>query len=128
MTNPFLPVVDVERRLCAEVNGAIQSGDANLLRQIVQIEPPDFQPVHHDLVQSLKNNYPDDENTEERLEELIKQTVFETHESEDPDGRPVQSWSSFAAFLVNWMAFLRDYRTIERNLLEVYERLKELME
>ncbi|KAF2822793.1 hypothetical protein CC86DRAFT_457978 [Ophiobolus disseminans] len=126
--NPFQPVADVETRLCTAVNAAIQSWNAESLAQIVQIEPP-YHPdeEYQELIYSLQNNYPeDDDSTEERLEQLIKQIVPETEESEDADGRPIQSWSSLVTFLVNWMAFLRDVDPA--NYLEVYQRLKELLE
>lgn len=125
--NPFQPVVDVETRLCAAVNGAIQSWDAELLCRIVQIEPDSLQSDHIELAESLRENYPEDgDGSDQLLEELIKGIVTETDESEDADGRPVQSWSSMVTFLRQWMAFLRDVYV--ENLLQVYERLKELLE
>lgn len=126
--NVFQAAVDVETRLCTAVNGAIQSWNANSLAQIVQIEPP-FNPSgeYQELINALQNNYPeDDDSNEERLEQLIKRIVTETEESEDAEGRPVQSWGSLVVFLVKWMAFLRDVDV--GNLLQVYERLKDLLE
>jgi hypothetical protein len=126
--NPFLSAADVETRLCTAVNAAIQSWNANSLSQIVQIEPP-YHPSeeYQELIQSLRNNYPeDDDSSEQRLESPIKRIVPETGESEDAEGRPVQSWGSLVTFILNWMAFLRDVDP--GNYLEVYQRLKELLE
>jgi hypothetical protein len=117
---------NVETRLCAALNGAIHAGNANQLKDIVIIEPP-YPSDHQELIQSLQNNYPEgDSNTEQRLEQLIKRVVSETAESEDADGRPVQSWGSLVTFLIGWMAFLRDVDP--NNLLEVYQRLSELLQ
>jgi hypothetical protein len=117
---------DVETRLCTALNGAIQAWNAHQISAIVIIEPP-FPADHEELIQSLRNNYPeDDEDADERLEQLIKRVVTETAESEDADGRPVQSWSAMVTFLIEWMAFLRDVDP--NNLLEVYQRLSELLQ
>jgi hypothetical protein len=117
---------NVETRLCTALNGAIQTWDANQIKDIVIIEPV-YPPDHQELIQSLRNNYPEsDSNTEQRLEQLIKRVVSETAESEDADGRPVQSWGSMVTFLVGWMAFLRDVDP--NNLLQVYQRLSELLQ
>jgi hypothetical protein len=123
--NPFQQQSDVETRLCTAVNTAIQGDDAEQLRQIVLIEPP-FPVDHAQLIQSLQNNYPErDDRTEQRLEQLIKRVVSEMGESEDAEGRPIQSWSSMVTFLISWMAFLRDVDP--SNLLEVYQRLSDLL-
>lgn len=121
---PFLQN-NVETRLCAAVNVAVQNHDAEQLRSIVIIEPP-YPPDHQELIQSLHNNYPEsDSNTENKLEQLVKNVVTSTAESEDSDGRPVPSWSSMTTFLVNWMTFLRD--SDPENLLQVYKRLSDLL-
>jgi len=123
--NIFQQQSSVETRLCTAVNFAIQNHDAEQLRQIVLIEPP-FPPDHEQLIQSLRTNYPDDDDeTDDQLEELIKRIVPETAESEDNDGRPLQSWSSMVTFLVDWMVFLRDVDP--NNLLDVYEALSDLL-
>jgi hypothetical protein len=117
---------DVETRLCTALNNAIQAWDAHQISQIVIIEPP-FPVDHQELIQSLRNNYPeDDEDADERLEHLIKRVVTETAESEDADGRPVQSWSAMVTFLIEWMTFLRDVDP--NNLLEVYQSLSDLLQ
>lgn len=117
---------NVETRLCTAVNTAIQTWDANQLEQIVVIEPP-YPADHQELILSLQNNYPEDEsNTEQRLEELVKRVVSETAEAQDTEGRPVQSWSSAVTFLTSWMTFLRDVDP--GNLLEVYQRLNDLLQ
>jgi hypothetical protein len=117
---------DVETRLCAALNNSIRAWNPDQLRDIVIIEPP-FQSDHQELIQSLQNNYPwDGENTNERLEQLIKRVVTESAESEDDDGRPVQSWGSLVTFLIGWMAFLRDVDP--ENLLEVYQSLSDLLQ
>jgi hypothetical protein len=117
---------DVETRLCTALNSAIQAWDAHQISQIVIIEPP-FPVDHQELIQSLRNNYPeDDEDADERLEHLIKRVVTETAESEDSDGRPVQSWSAMVTFLIEWMTFLRDVDP--NNLLEVYQSLSDLLQ
>jgi hypothetical protein len=117
---------NVETRLCTALNGALQFGNANQLKDIVIIEP-DYPPDHQELIQSLRNNYPEsDSNAEQRLELLIKRVVSETAESEDADGRPVQSWGSMVTFVIGWMAFLRDVDP--NNLLQVYQRLSELLQ
>ncbi|KAH7091060.1 hypothetical protein FB567DRAFT_263583 [Paraphoma chrysanthemicola] len=117
---------NVETRLCAALNKAIQAWNASQLQQIVIIEPP-FPADHQELIQSLQTNYPEeDESAERRLEQLIKRVVSETAESEDNEGRPIQSWSALVTFLIGWMAFLRDVDP--GNLLEVYQRLSELLQ
>jgi hypothetical protein len=116
----------VETRLCAALNSSIQSWDADQIKDIVIIEPV-YPADHQELIHSLQSNYPEtDSNTEQRLEQLIKRVVSETAESEDADGRPVQSWGSMVAFLLGWMAFLRDVDP--NNLLQVYQRLNELLQ
>ncbi|CAA9957400.1 hypothetical protein PTTW11_01046 [Pyrenophora teres f. teres] len=103
---------DVETRLCTAVNVAIQKGDAHQLQSIVLLEPGEggvWPPDHQELVGSLRMNYSyEDEDSEQRLEDLVRRVVTETAESEDEEGRPVQSWSSLVTFLVGWMTFLRD--------------------
>lgn len=117
---------NVETRLCAALNGAIQAWNADQLKDIVIIEPP-YPSDHQELIQSLQKNYPEaDNNTEQRLEQLIKRVVSETAESEDSDGRPVQSWGSMVTFLIGWMTFLRDVDP--SNLLQVYQRLSDLLQ
>ena len=117
---------NVETRLCTALNSAIQAWNANSLRDIVIIEPP-YPPDHEELIQSLQSNYPEgDSNTTQRLEQLIKRVVSETAESEDSDGRPVQSWGALVTFLVAWMAFLRDVDP--NNILEVYQSLSDLLQ
>ncbi|KAF1916237.1 hypothetical protein BDU57DRAFT_224195 [Ampelomyces quisqualis] len=117
---------NVETRLCTALNSGIQIWNANQLKDIVIIEP-DYPSDHQELIQSLRNNYPEsDSNTEQRLEQLIKRVVSETAESQDADGRPVQSWASMVTFLIGWMAFLRDVDP--NNLLQVYQRLSELLQ
>ncbi|KAF2027217.1 hypothetical protein EK21DRAFT_114985 [Setomelanomma holmii] len=116
----------IETRLCTALNNAIKAWNATLLQQIVLIEPP-FPADYQELIQSLQSNYPaEDENTEQRLDQLVKRVVTETAESEDSEGRPVQSWSGLVTFLIGWMAFLRDVDP--SNLLEVYQRLSELLQ
>lgn len=117
---------NVETRLCTALNGAIQAWNADQLRDIVIIEPP-YPPDHQELIQSLQTNYPEgDSNTTQRLEQLIKRVVSETAESEDSEGRPVQSWAALVTFLVGWMSFLRDVDP--DNILEVYQSLSDLLQ
>jgi hypothetical protein len=117
---------NVETRLCTALNGAIQAWNADQITDIVIIEPP-YGPDHQELIQSLQSNYPEgDSNATQRLEQLIKRVVSETAESEDSDGRPVQSWGSLVTFLIGWMSFLRDVDP--NNLLEVYQSLSELLQ
>jgi len=117
---------NVETRLCTALNGAIQAWNPDSLRDIVIIEPP-YPPDHQELIQSLQTNYPaGDGNTTQRLEQLIRRVVSETAESEDSEGRPVQSWSALVTFLVSWMAFLRDVDP--DNILEVYQSLSDLLQ
>jgi hypothetical protein len=123
--NAFQPN-NVETRLCTALNAAVQAWNAEQLKDIVIIEPP-YPSDHQELIQSLRKNYPEaDSNTEQRLEQLIKRVVSETAESEDSDGRPVQSWGSMVTFLIGWMTFLRDVDP--SNLLQVYQRLSELLQ
>lgn len=119
---------DVETRLCTAVNVAIQAGDANQLRSIVLLEPLEanrWPPDHQELINSLKQNYPlHNPDSESRLQDLVRRVVTETAESEDEEGRPVQSWSSLVTFLVGWMTFLRDVDA--NNLVMVFEMMTEL--
>lgn len=99
---------DVETRLCAAVNVAIRTRDANQLQTIVLLETP-FPPDHVELIGSLQRKYPKSDSTaEERLAQLVRNVVNETAESQDAEGRPVQSWSAMVTFLVGWMTYLRD--------------------
>jgi hypothetical protein len=125
--NPFLQS-NIETRLCTAVNTAIQARDAEQLQSIVIIEPkPVYPPDHQALIQSLRSSYPEgNSNTEQRLEQLIKRVVSETAESEDAEGRPVQSWSAMVTFLIGWMTFLRDVDVT--NFLQVYQRLNDLLQ
>jgi hypothetical protein len=119
---------DVETRLCTAVNVAIQTGNAHQLQSIVLLEPgPDgvFPPDYEELIGSLQKDYSaNDESSEKRLGELVRNVVTETAESEDEEGRPVQSWSSMVTFLVGWMTFLRDVDT--KNILQIFELMTEL--
>jgi hypothetical protein len=117
---------DLVASVCATINSVIQSEDAYQLADYVVIEPP-FHPDVDQFIEFLRSDYPgEDENSDQRIEEIVKQIVTETEESEDADGRPIQSWGSFSTFLVKWMAFLRDVNM--ENYLEVYQQLKDLLE
>jgi hypothetical protein len=119
---------NVETRLCTAVNQAIQAGNAHQLQSIVILEPGlgnKFPPDHEELIGSLQKDYPaNDASSEKRLSELVRNVVTETAESEDEEGRPVQSWSSMVTFLVGWMTFLRDVDT--ENILQIFELMTEL--
>jgi hypothetical protein len=119
---------DVETRLCTAVNIAIQHENAHQLQAIVLLEPGpgnEFPPDHRELIESLQKNYPaSDESSEGRLSELVKRVVTETAESEDQEGRPVQSWGSMVTFLVGWMSFLRDVDL--QNIVQIFELMTEL--
>jgi hypothetical protein len=119
---------DVETRLCTAVNIAIQHGNDVQLQAIVLLEPGpgnEFPPDHQELIGSLQKNYPaSDESSEGRLSELVKKVVTETAESEDQEGRPVQSWGSMVTFLVGWMSFLRDVDL--QNIVQIFELMTEL--
>lgn len=126
---PFFPNQnDVETRLCTAVNVAIQAGDAHQLQSIVLLEPLEanrWPPDHQELINSLKQNYPaSNPGSEKRLEDLVRRVVTETAESEDAEGRPVQSWGSLVTFLVGWMTFLRDVDA--NNLVMVFEMMSDL--
>lgn len=119
---------DVETRLCTAVNVAIQAGDPHQLQSIVLLEPGEgnvFPPDHQELIQSLQQNYPaNNEQSEKRLEDLVRRVVTETAESEDEEGRPIQSWGSLVTFLVGWMTFLRDMDA--ENLVLIFELMTDL--
>jgi hypothetical protein len=116
----------VETRLCTAVNSAIQARNAEQLGSIVLLEPP-FPSDHEELIVSLRNNYPEsNESSENRLDELIRKVVTETADYQDADGSIVQSWSAMVTFLVRWMTFLRDLDI--DNLLHTYQRLAGLQE
>ena len=117
---------DVETRLCSAVNVAIQAKDANQLQSIVLLETP-FPPDHLELIQSLQRKYPQsDSNAEQRLVDLVKRVVTETAESQDDEGRPVQSWSSMVTFLVGWMTYLRDMNP--DDYVQLFQLLSELQQ
>jgi hypothetical protein len=114
----------MEAQFCNEVNNALRARDAAKLEDILLIEP-EFPPIYHDLIQSLQTSYPkSDPRSEQKLENIIRQSVSETGESEDEEGRPVPSWSQMVLFLTTWMSFIRDVNV--DNLLETYERLSDL--
>lgn len=116
----------LESTFCNEVNLALRNRDANKLQSILVLEPP-FQPIYQQLIDSLKNKFPEhDSNAEKRLEDVVRRMVTETGESEDEEGRPVASWGQMVSFLVGWMAFIRDINL--ENLLETYERLSDLQQ
>lgn len=116
----------VEARLCIAVNDAIRTRNAIELASIVLLEPP-FPPIYEELIQLLRNNYPQiADNSESRLDQLVRKVVTETAESQDEEGRPVQGWNAMVTFLVGWMTFLRDMDL--DNLLHTYQGLKELQE
>lgn len=116
----------VEARLCIAVNDAIRTRNAIELASIVLLEPP-FPPIYEELIQSLRNNYPQStDSSESRLDQLVRKVVTETAESQDEEGRPVQGWNAMVTFLVGWMTFLRDMDL--DNLLHTYQGLKELQE
>lgn len=116
----------VETRLCTAVNDAIKARNAVELASIVLLEPP-FPPIYHELVQSLQSSYPQDaDDSESRLDQLVRRVVTETAEYEDEQGKPVQGWNAMVIFLVGWMTFLRDMDL--SNLLHTYQGLRDLQE
>jgi|SRR5690242_13607224 len=116
----------VETQLCTAVNNAIKARNAVELASIVLLEPP-FPPIYQELVQSLQNSYPQNaNNSEKRLDQLVRRVVTETAEYEDEQGKPVQGWNAMVSFLVGWMTFLRDMDL--SNLLHTYQGLKDLQE
>ncbi|KAJ4987721.1 cop9 signalosome complex subunit 12 [Stagonosporopsis vannaccii] len=116
----------VETQLCTAVNNAIKARNAVELASIVLLEPP-FPPIYQELVQSLQNSYPQNaNNSEDRLDQLVRRVVTETAEYEDEQGKPVQGWNAMVSFLVGWMIFLRDMDL--SNLLHTYQGLKDLQE
>lgn len=116
----------VEARLCRALNSAIQKRDASELQSLVLLEPP-FPPDYQELIGALQKNYPaNDSTSEEKLVKLVKWVVTETAESEDEQGRPVQSWSAMVTFLVRWMTFLRDMDP--NDLLRLYQLLSDLVQ
>jgi hypothetical protein len=79
----------VETKLCTAVNNAIRARNAAELASIVLLEPP-FPEIYHDLIQSLQSNYPQNaNNSESRLDQLVRKVVTETAEYEDEHGKPV---------------------------------------
>jgi nuclear mRNA export protein PCID2/THP1 len=117
---------DVEVRLCSAVNLAIRARDADQLQSIVLLETP-FPPDHQELIGSLQRKYPSsDPRSEEKLTQLVKRTVTETDESEDAEGRPVQSWSAMVTFLVGWMSYLRDMDA--NNYVLLFQLLSDLQQ
>jgi hypothetical protein len=117
---------DLVASVCATINSVLQSEDAQQLADYVVVEP-EFHPDVTAFIEFLRYSYPgEDETSDQRIEDIVKQVVTETEESEDADGRPIQSWGSFSTFLVKWMAFLRDVNM--ENLLEIYQQLKDLLE
>jgi hypothetical protein len=121
---------DVETRLCTAVNIAIQAGDAHQLQAIVLLEPGIgnvFPPDHEELIGSLQRNYPaTDGDSEKRLDDLVRRVVTETAESQDEEGRPVQSWGAMVTFLVGWMTYLRDMDM--ENYVLLFELLTDLQQ
>lgn len=116
----------VETQLCTAVNNAIKARNAAELASIVLLEPP-FPPIYQELVQSLQNSYPQSaDDSESRLDRLVRSVVTETAEYEDEQGKPVQGWNAMVTFLVGWMTFLRDMDLA--NLLHTYQGLKDLQE
>ncbi|KAJ4366532.1 hypothetical protein N0V95_000198 [Ascochyta clinopodiicola] len=116
----------VEIRLCTAVNDAIRARNAVELASIVLLEPP-FPPIYEELIQSLRNNYPQNaNNSDSRLDQLVRKVVTETAEYQDEQGKPVQGWNAMVTFLVGWMTFLRDMDL--DNLLHTYQGLKDLQE
>ncbi|KAF1848410.1 uncharacterized protein K460DRAFT_277822 [Cucurbitaria berberidis CBS 394.84] len=117
---------DVETRLCTAVNAAIEARNADELQAIVLLEPP-FPPDHQELIGSLQRKYPENDTaSEQRLAQLIKRVVTETDESQDEEGRPVQSWSAMVTFLVRWMTFLRDMDPT--NFVQLFQLLSDLQQ
>lgn len=117
---------NVETRLCSAVNSAIQAGDARQLQSILIVEPP-YPPEHEELIAALQSRYPRSrEESEKQLEQTVKRVVTQTAESEDEEGRPVQSWGSMVTFLVGWMTFLRDVDL--QDYLKLYQQLGDLQQ
>lgn len=117
---------DVETRLCSAVNDAIRVKNARQLQAILILEP-EYPPEHQELISALRAKYPDgDANSEQRLEQIVRNVVTETAESQDEEDRPVQAWSSMVTFLVGWMTFLRDVDL--QDYLKLYQQLSELQQ
>ncbi|KAJ4303495.1 hypothetical protein N0V90_002391 [Kalmusia sp. IMI 367209] len=111
-------------QFCNEVNNAIRNRDSRQLQSILVLEPP-FSPIYEQLIAELRNQYPaTDAGSEGRLEEVVRAAVTETGESEDAEGRPVQSWNAMANFLAGWLTFIRDVDTSQ--LLKAYEAMSDL--
>jgi len=124
-----VPQNDLVASVCATLNSVIQYGDAYQLADYVVVEPPFEDPEVDTFIAFLRHSYSaEDETSDQRIEDTIRQVVTETEESEDSEGRPVQSWSSMVTFLLNWMVFLRDVDVEKDNYLEIYQRLKDLLE
>lgn len=122
----FQTQTDIETRLCTAVNAAIAARNAVELQAIVLLEPP-FPPAHQELIGSLQRKYPENDNaSEHRLAQLVKRVVTETAESQDEEGRPVQSWSAMVTFIVRWMTFLRDMDV--DNLVQLFQLLSDLQQ
>ncbi|KAF1979439.1 hypothetical protein BU23DRAFT_548672 [Bimuria novae-zelandiae CBS 107.79] len=113
-------------QFCHSVNTAIANRDALEIQSILLLEPP-FPPVYQDLIAELRNEYPPDEDeSQDRLEEVIRHSVPETAEGQDEEGRPVQNWTSMASFLASWLTFIRDVDTTQ--LLKAYEAMSEVQQ
>lgn len=113
-------------QLCGEVNSALQRRDGDYLQSVLQIEPP-FTAIYEQLIAELRATFPaSDEGSTARLESGIRQSVGETDEGEDAEGRPVPSWTAMATFLAAWLAFVRDVDATK--LLETYQDLTSLLQ
>lgn len=113
-------------QFCDSVNVAIRNRDAPEIQSILLLEPP-FPPVYEELIAELRNEYPaHDDGSQARLEEVIHAAVTETGESEDEEGRPVQSWTSMVGFLVSWLTFIRDVDLSQ--LLNAYVAMSEVQQ
>ena len=118
--------MDLLTRLLAELNAALAAHDPEKLRAILILEPP-FPPPYLELIAHLQSEYPGGEyaaESEERLEELVRDVVGEVAEGEDAEGRPVQGWGQMAGFVAGWMCFIRDLDV--GDLLATYVGLSEL--
>lgn len=102
-----------------EIARILSTKDGPKLQAYLLLEPP-LPPLYQVLVSELRQTYPP--GTEERLEAQCKALLPEYDEEQEEVGG---AWTAFVAFLVQYLAFLRDVDA--GQLVETHDLLKALL-
>lgn len=100
----------------AAIAELVKNRDGAKIQDYLQLEPP-LNEIYQQMVAELRYDFPDTPEKNKELQRRCEQLV--------PRSKNSSSWSAFPVFMKLYFAFLRDVYV--ENLLETYEKLKELL-